>query len=143
MLSNLLMRGELADVTLVADDGRLIRTHKFILKSCSSFFQSILTSADHPNPIIFLTNIRLKEIQNLLKFMYLGQAFLEEADLNLFMAAAEKLKIKGLSALSAGQQSQEADRKTLNLTGFSDSVDQDISLTLFDQSEDGRTDSVP
>ena len=143
MLRNLLMRGELADVTLVADDGRLIRTHKFMLKSCSSFFQSILTSVDQANPIIFLTNIRLKEIQNLLKFMYLGQVFLEEADLNLFMTAAEKLKIKGLSAMSAGQQSQEAERKNLDLTGLSDAVDQDISLTLFDQSGDGRTESVP
>ena len=143
MLRNLLMRGELADVTLVADDGRLIRSHKFMLKSCSSFFQSLLSSTDHPNPIIYLANIRLKELQNLLKFMYLGQVFLEEADLNLFMAAAEKLQVKGLSAVSAVQQSTQAtDRNSLDLSSFSEGVEEDISLTLFDQSESKMTNSL-
>jgi len=143
MLRNLLLQGELADVTLVADDGRMIRTHKFMLKSCSSFFLSLLTS-DQPNPIIYLTNIRLKEIQNLLKFMYLGQVFLEEADLNLFMTAAEKLKIKGLSEMTFGQQFG-AERKIVGETNYNRVVEQDLalSLTLFEHSEKQRTSNKP
>ena len=143
MLRNLLLRGELADVTLVADDGRLIRTHKFMLKSCSRFFQSLLTVADQQNPIIFLTNIRLKEIQNILKFIYLGQVFLEEADLNLFMTAAEKLQIKGLSSSCTSQQlRQQSTDKSLGTADLSEAVENSTVMTGSQQEiRDRREDS--
>ena len=139
MLRTLLFQGVNADVTLVSDEGRPVRTHQFMLQSCSSFFQSLLTSAQ-PNPIIYLTNIRLKEIQNLLRFMYLGQVFLEEGDLPLFMSAAEKLQIKGLQLHPTTSQmfSQEESfqRKepagTAGKTALADfSLEQDLSGAVF------------
>ena len=139
MLRTLLFRGDYADVTLVSDEGKSVRTHKFMLQSCSSFFQSLLSAAQ-PNPIIYLTNIRLKEIQNLLKFMYLGQVFLEELDLNLFMAAAEKLQIKGLSEFGPNSQMFNQDQgfqrnEPTGKTAMADySLEEDLSLTLFESS---------
>ena len=35
MLRSLLFRGDYADVTLVSDEGKSVRTHKFMLQSCS------------------------------------------------------------------------------------------------------------
>ena len=136
MLRPLLFRGDNADVTLVSDEGRCVRTHKFMLQSCSTFFQSLL-SGEHPNPIIYLTNIRLKEIQNLLKYLYLGQVFLEEVDLHLFMTAAEKLQIKGLYQTSQMfNQAQGFERnEPTEKTAMADySLEQDLSLTLFESS---------
>ena len=139
MLRSLLFRGDYADVTLVSDEGKSVRTHKFMLQSCSSFFQSLLSAAQ-PNPIIYLTNIRLKEIQNLLKFMYLGQVFLEEVDLHLFMLAAEKLQIKGLSEFSPNSQmfnpGQGFQRsQPTGKTEMADySLEPELSLTLFESS---------
>ena len=146
MLRTLLFQGVNADVTLVSDEGKSVRTHKFMLQSCSSFFHSLLTAA-HPNPIIYLTNIRLKEIQNLLRFMYLGEVFLEEVDLQLFMFAAEKLQIKGLSQVHSsdfGQNSQMLDegfqrKEPTGKTAMTDySLEQDLGLALFETSMFGQ-----
>ena len=143
MLRNLLFQGVNADVTLVSDEGKTVRTHQFMLQSCSSFFQSLLPAAQ-PNPIIYLTNIRLKEIQNLLKFMYLGQVFLEEMDLHLFMLAAEKLQIKGLHSSDFSQNSQMFNqaggferKEPIGKAAMADySPEHDLSLTLLESSVD-------
>ena len=42
VLGTLLETGESSDVTLVCDDQVKFKAHKFVLKACSSVFESIL-----------------------------------------------------------------------------------------------------
>jgi len=97
------------DVTLVSDDGKQFRSHKFILKSTSGFFQKLfsttpLQNLNHPNPIVYLTNINSNEVESLLKFMYLGQVYLSQEDFKSFLVAAEKLNVQGLEELFPSRQ---------------------------------------
>ena len=102
-LKNLMTNDSSKDVTLVSDDGSQFRAHKFILTSSSLFFQNIFNKIDKNKqflqPIIFLSNVRSSMLDSILKFIYLGQVFLEQCDLKEFLRVAEILKVVGLSEL--------------------------------------------
>lgn len=105
------------DVTLVSDDGKQFRSHKFILKSTSVFFQKLFSSFppqnQHPNPIVYLTNIKSNELESLLKFMYLGTVNLGQDELKSFLFAAEKLNIQGLEELFPSKQPRPSTAQSL------------------------------
>ena len=87
---------DFADVTLASVDDQQIRVHKVILSSCSSFFQNILVKNPHQNPLIYLKGINMKNLELLMKFIYLGQCEVGQGELDLFLAAGKDLKVKGL-----------------------------------------------
>ena len=58
---------EFTDVTLATVDDLQIRAHKVILCSLSSFFRNILLKNPHPNPLIYLKDIRYKELEKIIK----------------------------------------------------------------------------
>merc|ERR1719186_1368748 len=78
------------DVTLATDDGHLIEAHKIILSAGSKFFRDILRQTKHPSPFIYL-----KGIERVVDFLYNGEAFIAQEDLNKFLEAAKELQIKG------------------------------------------------
>jgi len=84
------------DVTLLSDGGQ-VGAHKLILSACSSFFRKILVSNPHQHPLIYLKGVTKEEIVNLLNFMYCGEVNIAQAELSSFLAAAEDLKVKGLT----------------------------------------------
>ena len=49
-------------------DDHQIRAHKVILSSCSNFFRNILLNNPHQNPLIYLKDIRYKELEMVMKF---------------------------------------------------------------------------
>ena len=97
-LRNLHDNEETKDVTLVSDDGVEVRCHRFILNSNSGFFNKLFSKGSHhKDPIVYLTHIGSRDLKDILKFMYLGEVFLEQESLNSFMFAASKLMVQGLS----------------------------------------------
>ena len=84
------------DVTLLSEGGQ-VGAHKLILSACSSFFRKILVSNPHQHPLIYLKGVSKEEIVNLLNFMYCGEVNIAQAELSSFLAAAEDLKVKGLT----------------------------------------------
>ena len=64
------------DVTLATVDNQQIEVHKVILSSYSQFFRNILLRNPHPNPLLYLKDIRFKELEMIIKFIYLGQGIL-------------------------------------------------------------------
>ena len=84
------------DVTLACDDDQ-IQGHKVILSACSPFFRNILRRNPHQHPLLYLKGIRLRDMQQVMNFMYHGEANIAQDDLNNFLAVAEDLKIKGLT----------------------------------------------
>lgn len=102
-LKNLMTSEESKDVTLVCEDGTQFTAHKFMLSSSSPFFQRMFSnrgSYDRLLPsMVYLPGIQADILEGLLKFIYLGQVFLEQPELKSFMTAAKILKIAGLSEL--------------------------------------------
>jgi len=83
------------DVTLVCDDEQ-IKAHKVILSACSQFFRKVLKQNPHQHPLLYLKGVNLCQIKAVLEFMYNGEVNIEQEELNMFLAIADDLKIKGL-----------------------------------------------
>ena len=71
VLGNLFDTGESSDVTLVCDDQVKFKAHKFILKSCSPVFESILNETnDDSKSVVYLRGVNQLELKPILSFIY-------------------------------------------------------------------------
>merc|ERR1711955_120003 len=95
LFRNLLETHEFTDVTLISDDQHQYRVHKFILSACSTAFGKILTS-NPLNSSIYLRGIHHEELETLLQFIYLGEAYFCHERMNEFLNVAKELDIKGI-----------------------------------------------
>ena len=84
------------DVTLATVDGHQINVHKVILSSCSQFFRNILLRNPHPNPLLYLKDIRFKELEMIIKFIYQGQCDVGHEELEDFLDTGKALEISDL-----------------------------------------------
>ena len=94
------LRGEedFFDVTLACDEDHQVQAHKVILAASSGFFRGLLKRNPGPNPILIMPpNVTFSELSHLLDFMYNGEVSVTEDDLNVFMEAASKLQLVGLT----------------------------------------------
>ena len=89
---------DLTDVTLVSHDNKQMKAHKVILCSGSNFFKRIFVQNPHQSPLLYLRNVHWKELQNIINFIYLGQAEVHQDDLDQFLEFAKDLEIHGLNA---------------------------------------------
>ncbi len=85
-----------ADITLATVGHQQIRAHKVILSSCSPFFRGIILRNPHPNPLIYLKDIRHRELEMVLKFIYMGQCEVGQGDLESFLTIGKDLVVNGL-----------------------------------------------
>merc|ERR1719315_724529 len=88
---------EFSDVTLACEGDIQIQAHKIILSASSPFFKSVLMKNKHPHPLLFLKGLKNSLLASILDFIYDGEVNIAHEDLNEFLAAAEDLKVKGLS----------------------------------------------
>ena len=86
----------LHDVTLVCDDNSQVSAHKLVLSACSEFFKAVFMNNKHQNPLICLEGISSRELQNILDYMYNGEAYIHQEGLDKFLLTAQRLKIMGL-----------------------------------------------
>ena len=85
------------DVSLVCEDEQ-IEAHKMILSASSVFFKNLFKrNSSHKHPFIYLKGVKLQELQSLLQFMYQGEVNVDQDDLQTFLAAAEELRVHGLT----------------------------------------------
>ena len=84
------------DVTLACEDAE-IETHKLIISSFSPVLKSLLKLNQNSHPLIYITNVKYKDLETLINFMYHGEVNISENDLNRFLEIAKDLKIRGLS----------------------------------------------
>ena len=87
---NLYTDKTLTDVTLACDGNKQILGHKVVLSSCSIFFKNILAMNRNPQPLIYLQGVNYDDIVLLKRFMYLGEATVEEANVKNFMTLSKK-----------------------------------------------------
>ena len=89
---------DFSDVTLVCEDGSQVETHKVILASSSPFFMEILKKNKHPHPLIFMRGLKTDILISLVDFLYFGEANVDQEHLEDFLAVAEELRLKGMTA---------------------------------------------
>ena len=88
--------GDFFDVTLVCEDGQL-QAHKLVISACSQFLKKILQLNPHPLPLIYLKDINFSNLQSIIDFMYHGEVFISQDNLEPFLKLAQDLKVKGLT----------------------------------------------
>ena len=88
---------EFADVTIACEGDVQIEAHKIILSASSPFFRNVLKKNKHPHPLLFLKGLKNTLLVSILDFIYDGEVNIAHEDLTEFLAAAEDLKVKGLS----------------------------------------------
>ena len=88
---------DLTDVTLVCEDGQQVEAHKVILAASSPFFLNMLRRNKHSHPLIYMRGIKSEQLVALVDFLYHGEANILQENLDIFLAIAEELKLKGLT----------------------------------------------
>merc|ERR1712133_133652 len=84
------------DVTMVGDDHKQISAHKIVLSASSEYFDEILKSNIHPNPMLCFDGIDSKDLNNVLDYMYNGELKIYQKDLKRFMKIAQRFRLEGL-----------------------------------------------
>ena len=97
MLKDMIQNEKLTDVTLVCDDKRQLKAHKFILSACSAVFKKIINDIPQQDSVIYLRGIQHQEMESILEFMYLGKATFYESRMEEFLKVANDLEIKEIS----------------------------------------------
>ena len=104
-------RRDFTDVTLVTEDGTQIFSHQVILGSASTFFKRILTVDNNHNqqrPLLFLSGVKGSVAASLLDFIYLGECFVHEEDIDQFFKTGQDLAVEGIeeAALEDGYEEE-------------------------------------
>ena len=85
------------DVTLATDDGRHIQAHKIILSAGSDFFDDIFMKSNHGNNmLVYLKGISSLHLEHVTDFIYRGETFVAEEQMQHFLKTARELHVKGL-----------------------------------------------
>ena len=82
---------DFTDVTLATVDDQQIRAHKVILGSGSSFFQNIFMKHPHQNPLLYLKDVRYKDLELIIQFIYTGECNVELLELKHFLSVGKDL----------------------------------------------------
>ena len=96
-LKRLYHETDFTDVTLVCEEAKQLKAHKVILSTGSEIFKTILQNNPHPHILVFLRNIPISRLENILKFLYFGQVDIPQNEIDQFLSLAEDLKVNGLA----------------------------------------------
>ena len=86
---------DFTDVTLACEDGQ-VDVHKLVLISSSPFFKNLLKRNKHNHPLIYMKGIRFEDLSTLMDLIYQGEANVDRANLDNFLALGRELQMKGL-----------------------------------------------
>ena len=90
---------QLFDISLICEDGTVHQAHKVVLASQSERFKTILnhlSSSGVQQTSIFLTGVKGSELENILDFLYVGEAKVVQEKLSRFLNVASLLHINSL-----------------------------------------------
>ena len=101
---------DFVDVTLACADGQQIEAHKVILAASSPFFQRILKGNKHSHPLIFMRGMKCDDLTSIVDFLYFGEVKVYQENLDIFLAIAEELQLKGLEGSKDRYRSNEEEQ---------------------------------
>ena len=115
------------DVSLVSDDDEVVSAHKVVLSASSEFFKTILRKADHSKPMIYLSGVKAKALNNILDYIYEGEVQLLQEDLKGFLDVADKLRINGL--IGVGTEDNKVKEEIIDLHNEHRSFGEETSIS--------------
>ena len=89
VLEHLLSDKDSSDVTLVAED-KSIDVHRFVLTYASSFFRDIFQNNPEKHLTLHLQGLRYETLQNLVRYIYMGEVSIKRESYGDFISNAEK-----------------------------------------------------
>lgn len=95
--ANLRYENDFTDVTLVSEDGELLKLHKIVLASSSEFFRDILGKYNNPCPLIYMKGFKAKYLTSIMDFIYFGETNVDQEDFEMFLSLSKDLEVKGIS----------------------------------------------
>ena len=94
----------LHDVTLVSDDHKQMSAHKLVLSACSEYFKDIFKNNDkNLHPLLCLEGTTSRDLQNILDYVYNGEAQVYQDNLDRFLEMAQRFKLQGLLTENRGE----------------------------------------
>ena len=97
VFGNLRVENDLTDVTLACMNGQQLPAHKVILAASSPTMRNLFRMNSHPHPVIFLPAVEASIVSAVLDYLYFGEANVENAELESFLALADQLGLDGLN----------------------------------------------
>ena len=85
-----------SDATIVCH-GKYYPVHRFVLSTCSDYFEEIFEKIECKHPFIIVKDVKVCELEALLRYMYLGEVNVLQDALPSLIKAAESLRVKGLA----------------------------------------------
>ena len=82
-----------SDVTLVTEDQKIIKAHKFILSANSNMFKSIFESKEIESSSVFLRGVSFLSLLPIVEFCYIGKADVGQDCVTEFIETAADLKV--------------------------------------------------
>lgn len=107
LLQNIYTGEEFYDVTLVSEDEKFIKAHKVVLAASSDYFQKILSLQSNTNPFVIMRGISGDILDNIMKFLYLGETAVCQSNMEEFIQVSKSLKIKGLAGETVAEKPKE------------------------------------
>ena len=97
--------------------------HKLILSVCSPYFKNLFLRNPCKHPIVVLKDVQSKYMKKLLIFMYRGDVYVPQEDLEGLLKTARSLQVRGLSEWTSPTPAQISPRKRYlsEMAGLQDS----------------------
>ena len=109
IFSQLWKENDFTNVTLVSSDEVSTMVHKVILATASPVLKRILIKNPHHHPLVFFNSIGSAVLEQLVKFIYLGECDVDQKNLVSFLDAGKSLQIRGLVDNALDEGSQKSD----------------------------------
>jgi len=150
--ANLHSDHDFTDVTLATEDGGHIQAHRVVLSQASQVLRSLLVRSDHPHPLVYLQGVGSKELEQVLRFVYLGQVEVANADLGGFVMVGTSLKVEGIMEevvdrvpVREGGTGEDNNLRGKNTSYIAETIatqDTEETVTKQDSVETGETDNA-
>ena len=98
-MRHLFETSEYSDVTIVCDDNKLLKCHKFILCEYSQVFKSVLSGSEIKNPAIEIREASYNHLKSLMEFLYTGVTAVSCSDIKDISKIAFKFQVNNWLAV--------------------------------------------
>ena len=83
---------DFTDVILACQGGQ-VEAHKIVVSSCSDLLKEIIRNNPHSKPLIYLKDVNIGELEDIVRYMYYGEVRVKHTDLNRFLQMAQDLQV--------------------------------------------------
>lgn len=96
--------------SLIPFTGESYRAHRVVLAASSQHFQELFEQCSAARDlVVILDGTSPVNLRALLEFMYKGEVYIDDANLNTFLQTAKRLQVKGLSLTQNDLQNISSD----------------------------------